>query len=108
MENSFIVDTLTAAKEIIKNQCNWTQYTLARDTDGKRVSPTHKTATRWDIDGAIFKVLGGDLESIELRQWLCLDVYRENGCTSLSQFNDSSSHPEVLSFIDRIIERYKT
>lgn len=87
---------LFAAGCIIINKENWCQRAMVRNADGEQLfDPFDKTATQWDILGALHKVDASKYSFTYMRIAAKLAGY-----TDLDRFNDFSSHEMVLEFFD--------
>jgi hypothetical protein len=91
------VEILKAAKALITDEKNWAQGCIARSASGEEVGALNPTACRFCAVGAIQKV-ATDESRIPV-----IDILRSLAKGSVSFFNDSHSHAEVLSLFDLAI-----
>ena len=101
-----VADVLRGAREKIAVPERWTRLVLARDADGRGVSPNDSTAVCWCGYGAV--------ETATLDMGLCcsaetaLDMAAARqsrfGCSfSLMQDFPTTTHADVLACFDRAI-----
>ena len=90
-------EQLRAARALISNPDNWTQGKFARDWTGKETTPSATDAFCWCAVGALEKV-GSNAEPFKALRWSL-----PTGCRSISSFNDSHHHAEVLALFDKAI-----
>lgn len=94
------LETLKAARQLISDPAKWTQGELARDADGKQVPPLDDNATCWCSIGALRKAAGfGDIYKGPFGA-LYFKVPTKG---SVSDFNDTHTHAEVLALFDAAI-----
>ncbi len=93
-----LYEALVASRKKIENPENWMQGALARDANGALVEPASKRAVCWCAIGAI-----------QAAAWPCdypvarkLETYIEP--LLVDEFNDSSTHDQVLALFDRAIK----
>jgi len=102
------IETLRNVKETIRNPKSWTRDVMARDADGSQVDPLSPEATSWCLLGACQKVVGDCFE--EFRE-LQLQISKNLDFEMVSDFNDRSTHQNVLDFLSYMIakaeERHK-
>lgn len=94
------VEILRAARSKIEKEENWTQEELAVTGDGIPVMPWNPAAAAWCAVGAIqaIKDKGVDL----VRD--CYQPLRDAAAPqSISDYNDTHTHAEVLDLFDRAI-----
>ena len=96
------LEVLKAARELISRPEAWTQGVWARDASGEKVLSTSREAVCWCALGAVTRSACNALEQevafTELRQGT-------TGFGGIGDFNDQSSHGEVLALFDRAIVR---
>jgi len=95
------LDVLKAARKRIDKPENWLQGEFARTADGYLCeSSTDPTAAKWCMLGAC-NASGYDATELgrQVRR-LLVDV---TGVLSLTVFNDSHTHAEVLAVLDKAI-----
>jgi hypothetical protein len=81
---------------------SWTQEAYARDAEGKELdSAFNSEAVTFCLLGACHKV-EGEVEG-PLVKTLRQKVKEKTGRSLITAFNDSSTHEEVLAFLDGII-----
>ncbi len=98
-------ETLTGARKLIENQQRWTQGAWGRDEDGNLVSYTSEHAVCWCSEGALKVVSGGRWELYSgARIALERALSAQGEATSLTGFNDTHNHNEVLALFDKAIE----
>lgn len=97
---------LKGTRELLSVESRWTQKLYARRADGSGASVTSPFASCWCLVGAADKV------ALDLKGYVgllddVLDSLRaEIGVgESLTRFNDSHSHAEVLALLDRAIAK---
>lgn len=98
------LDILIKARELISDPERWTQGVNARNRAGGLTSPENDAAVCWCGIGALCRVAGDD----DLH-WAKAVVFlhktaREAGFKDFPDFNDTSTHAEVLAAFDRAIE----
>lgn len=95
------VDVLKKARALIEKPKNWTQHEYARNKLGENVLSLSPAATCWCALGAIIKFSDGAHVISHAERALERVIA---GRLSVSSFNDSHSHAEVLAAFDRAIE----
>lgn len=121
------VDLLRAAKERISDPERWTRGCLARDANGKPVSPEDSRATRWCAIGSVRRTAPGPFIDAEKYLVRATDVLGNHGLVlqgtwpkyEIAYINDGPDpripldrhcrpaprrHKEVLALFDRAIE----
>jgi len=107
---------LEEIRELIADPVNWTQGTLARDVDGKRVSPADPGAFAFCPIGA-FAVVERRHEAYGIESCQALKALQETIVEietgdepdpewryhGLANFNDTHDHAAVLDALDRAI-----
>ena len=91
--------TLIAARALIADERRWTKRAKARDEYGLIATPTDERAICFCSIGAIEKVCCRYVEQINARQQLNSVI-----SMSLSIYNDTHTHAEVLAMFDKAIE----
>jgi hypothetical protein len=96
-----LAEKLIAARALIADPKNWTQDVMASRADQMECEPRDPDAVCWCSLGAISKVTEG-LEEF----WRARDALRQfvSDSPSVSEFNDTHTHAEVLAVFDRAIE----
>jgi hypothetical protein len=102
--------------ELLKDQDHWTQGSLARRADGFPIHPLHPQAARWCLIGGIQEVT--DFKSASFNAVILLlstqvfgtrfpqmatNIFLtdfDNYYRYLEDFNDRSTHPQVMDLID--------
>jgi hypothetical protein len=92
-------DILIKAREIISDEKNWTQKAQARDKDGHEVSYLRPWAVCFCSVGAVERASIGHPR----RALAALDFLSGEICSNIAEFNDTSSHAEVLAMFDKAI-----
>ena len=98
---STVMEDLLALRELLGDRSRWTKGTCARDKNSRVVASSDARACRWCLIGGACRVAPYRSEMVvALKRQLesCGDT------TSLSAFNDSHKHREVLALIDDAIE----
>jgi hypothetical protein len=96
-----IKEILIAARAKIERPENWTQGVFARDSQGRDVTAKDKTSVCWCALGAVIatNISYEDEELATNYLRIELDAYGN----SITKFNDTSTHAEVLAMFDRAI-----
>lgn len=94
-----IVEKLQQVREIIFNEQQWTQHSLARNAERKKTLPTDPEATCYCLIGAIVKVSHPDVD-LERRLIECIHINSDFKVGNLSLYNDSHTHSEIISLLD--------
>ncbi len=100
------LQVLEAARATITPPGAWTQKASARNAKGNSVTPTNKNAVCFCLLGAIDRI---QAES-ELRcsaTTLLRDLVPPGFGRMLADYNDASTHAEVLSLFDKAIATLK-
>jgi len=95
-------EILQKARDLISDEKNWTQLSEARDANGHPTLAEGPTACSFCINGALQKVCPDYCGRINARHVLAVEVGYGR---SISKFNDTHRHDEVLSLFDRAIKR---
>jgi hypothetical protein len=109
MSEATVLDVLTGARELLNIPERWTQQFSARDGEGYPIDPTAPEAVCWCLLGALscqIEDLTGDRPRENTVLWSdtrhtlydYLDAEK-----SISGFNDSHTHEEVVALLDKII-----
>ena len=98
-------EVLKRARELISDENNWCKGALSRDKNGEDVWVSTEHACSWCASGAIIyaaKELGvSEKGRISIMDMMKIFIGRHQ---FLSQFNDNSTHAEVLAAFDRALE----
>ena len=100
---SLILDRLTRVRELIEDPENWIQDNIAEDSAGLPTYTYSPTANRFCLLGAIRRVAAshdGEYDIIECLYAIDDDRQLDDG---IPTFNDSTTHSEVLTLLDRAI-----
>lgn len=89
--------------ELIGSPDNWVTGYVAINTENKVCSPTHPSAVRWDIEGAIFKCY----PSMDERKLVETKIFRSickrtNKVDSIATFNDLAKHDEIIKILKEL------
>lgn len=95
-----VVATLRAARVLIQDPVNWIQDQPAVDAFGELCASSSTRAVAWCSMGALTAVAVNLRQEIQAREAL----YRQLGNIGIAEFNDNSSHAEVLALFDGAIE----
>ena len=95
------LDALIAARAIIADEAHWTRGDFAKDSMGYSADSTSNEAVCWCSIGALEKA--SDTGSISAMIELNRTVQG-----SMSEYNDTHSHAEVLAVWDSTIERLRS
>jgi hypothetical protein len=94
-----IKDVLIKAREIISDEKNWTQRAEARDKDGITVSYLRPWAVCFCSVGAVERAaIGHPGRNLDALEALSGEI-----SSNIAEFNDNSSHAEVLAMFDKAI-----
>jgi hypothetical protein len=97
------LDVLETALDMIKNESHWTHHAFARDSKKRSIPWSDESAKAWDLFGAVSRAclaLGAD-NKIAARANTML---KQTGkISSLAIFNDTSTHEEVVTFLEDVI-----
>ena len=101
-----VLVALRAARRLLTPKKRWTQAASARNTRGRSVEPVSKAAACWCLMGAIERVTAGP-GSQNNTEGMCLMAIRDAtpNLRSIVQYNDQSTHAQVLALLDRAIAR---
>lgn len=96
---------LKGTRELLSDESRWTQRSYARRADGVGTGVFNSKASCWCLVGAADKV-ALDLYHVDRLDDVLDSLRAEIGVgESLTRFNDSHSHAEVLALLDRAIAR---
>ena len=95
------LEILEEVRWILDKPENWIKGSMAHDAQGERVYPTSPTAVSFCIYGACLKAGMNDSTN---NIYGAINRVEKDYNFLLSAFNDSSTHPQVLAFLDRLIE----
>lgn len=93
---------LVVLRDRISSRKRWCQGALAKNKYGLRVSPDSTDAVSWCLVGALQTVSLSAHVGEVLMSGLPKSYYG-----TLSHYNDTHTHAEVLQVVDRAIERLK-
>ncbi len=96
------LEILSNAQNLIRDPRNWAKHTYSKDMLGMSVEPTSPDACRWCSIGAVLKVL--DLPSDTSRHPTFDLLEKANGNWAVPDFNDTSTHEEVMEMFDKAKE----
>jgi len=101
---------LTDMRALLADPAHWTKRAFARNQHGEPVSTFNPDAVCYCLVGALSKVLKEHQmftdDTVYLVERLLRSTVAEisGGTQSVSQFNDSHEHAEVLAALDKTIE----
>ena len=98
---------LLLARTLIVDRRRWTRGVMARDRGGRAVSALHETAVCWCAHGAVYLVVGGDIDVYRRVVAAVSDSCRLLYDAPLRAVNDAPSrfaHAAVLSAFDHAIQ----
>lgn len=101
-EKEEILEGIIRVRNLIKDEENWTTDTCARKSDNMPVLAWSKTACKFCISGACINLVFNEEINNEVESYLNNQV--EIG---LAHFNDTSTHKQVLEFLDNCIDKLK-
>ena len=99
--------TLLLARVLISHPDCWTTGVLARDRTGCPVSALDDSAAAWCARGAVYRVVGGDLEAFERAVRALEEASRALYSVSIRAVNDGPpafAHEAVLGAFDRAVD----
>lgn len=102
-EKNTVVQILKDARALIADEENWTQCFRALDGEGKIIDERSRYACKFCSVGAIARVSAGSgADEMAVR-----DLLRKSltGGHTITSFNDTHTHAEVLALFDRAIAR---
>lgn len=91
---------------LLNDPMQWTQGAYARDAAGITQWPLHPSAVCWCLNGALVKIAEFNIETLKVRDYLHSQA-TNSGYTCYIELNDSSTHSEILSFLDRALAEAK-
>ena len=98
-----MLDSLTLVRELIEAPESWIQNNIAEDADGHPTFVSSPTACRFCLLGAICRVTASSNREKDLIECLhAVDDTRQLD-DGIPEFNDTATHDEVLSILDRAI-----
>ena len=101
-------DLLIKLKTKIQNPDNWTKYVMSRDATNFPCMPIHESACRWCLLGALESIIPYARDPRAAHNILYSRLFSFTPRGSVSDFNDSSTHEEVMTFLDKVINRVET
>jgi hypothetical protein len=97
------IEALRQAREIIKNSDNWVRGYMAIDREDRPTSVADPNAVAFCALGAIYRVaLSGKADTLKA-QILLNRVARALGARDITDFNDTSTHYEVMNLFNTVI-----
>ena len=102
------LELLKAARALIRDPKCWTVGAFARAADGGRVQAGDARAVSWCLAGALYHLglFASEDRPGEAKKALVNAL--PGGGTTLAEFNDSHTHPEVLAVYDAAIARLES
>ena len=94
--------------ELLRDPKHWTRWELARNAKGETVDALHEDASQWCLAGALHKcgVVGEtNKDEAEFREFV--ESKPRGGLNmghSITLFNDTHTHPEVIALIEEYLE----
>ena len=108
-------EILKEAKKIISSPSSWCKGAMARDQSGLSVSVENEDACSWCAMGSIMLAMDhvlpsetGILDEFEMRHGakeLLIDAIGLPTTKSITEWNDESTHEEVMKAFDKAIGR---
>lgn len=98
---SLIREILVDARKAIEDPEHWTQGACARDAQGNEVDETSRFAASWCAVGATYKALRAARQDMATQ---LIDALSRACNASISEYNDTHTHEEVLAMFDKAIE----
>lgn len=96
-------EIIIAARKLIEDKKNWTQYAFARDASGEMVAHSHPTACMFCAAGAMMHVsYANDFPLTYAKAYYFLN---ESGIVGVTETNDTLGHHGTLVMFDRAIEK---
>ena len=92
---------LREMRKLLTKPHAWTTKALARTKTGLEINPNNKFAVCWCLLGAIHKIAQTQIELYNLEAVLTENL--PSDYSNIIKMNDTTSHKEVLNFIDRVI-----
>lgn len=99
--------TLLLARVLISDPDCWTASVLARDQTGCPVSPLDESAMAWCARGAVYRVVGGDIEAFERAVQALDEASRTLYGVPICTVNDGPpvfAHEAVLGAFDHAVD----
>ena len=103
-----VTEVLTEARNLISDPKRWTQGAYARDAAGLRTEWDSPNAVCWCTIGAIGKAAEVASEHHPLVVRAIKQLKRAIGDRSISRFNDSHIHAQVMNGFDKAIAHRET
>ena len=94
------IEVLRAARELIRNEGSWCQGSDASDINGDWAHPSSDEAIVWCAFGALRSTAGSGMYSAVQ---LLMSVLSDDGTCTITAYNDSHTHKEVLAKFDEAI-----
>ena len=94
---------LQTVRQKISNPQHWTKGAFARDSNGMAVMELNEEAVCWCIMGAVFACDNTNDQFVD-GVYIVSQLIFTMGYPTVSSFNDSSTHEQVLSMLDAAIE----
>ena len=98
--------TLKRVRDRIAKPENWCWHSFAQDSAGKTVRFGSNRAISWCLDGALGRECGDDDDLYDSCRQLLLRAIRKvrpKAPYGLINYNDNSTHAEVLALLDHAI-----
>ena len=92
---------IDAALDLISDQPGWTQGVMARDRRQNEVKPHDEAATRFSLDGALFRCADLSTKAGQGDYHQAIQYLTGMFKGSLADFNDRSSHRKVIEYARR-------
>ncbi|UTS52108.1 hypothetical protein [Synechococcus phage BUCT-ZZ01] len=103
-----MLETLIAAKDLIKDKKNWCRVNRAQNKKGQYVDPWHRSACQFCAVGAVQKVANYDNNIYTSPEVVLLNnVSRQIFGRAVFMVNDEYGHDEVMQVFDKAIEKLK-
>jgi hypothetical protein len=99
------LDVLKDVRELLSDPNHWTKGAYARDARDNFREPRAPDAVKFCLLGALARFDASEYEPALSR--LAVGVQRRGQNATLAQFNDASSHEDVLALLDEAIARMK-
>lgn len=99
-----VSEVLIAAKSLIDTPDKWIQGAYAADSSGCDIAPSSTNACKFCSIGALVRVGVGLYANYSVSEAYLTHAMR---CDTISRFNDSHTHSEVMEAWDRAIEAAK-
>ena len=99
-----VLQLLRATRELLSTQDRWCRGSPARNRDGEPTGVFDSDAFSFCLTGAL-EFMQDQLELPGDTRHAARDVLYDQILSPISSFNDSHSHPHILSLLDSGIER---